>query len=399
MRAEPSLSASSRELIVVVAPTGADANNIRAVLGRAGLNSATGRDVVEAAAWVDRGVGALLMTEEALLPQRNAPLVDAFARQPPWSDLPLLIVTSQTSIHHWAAMPATVLGPRSNVTLVGRPLQASTLVAAAKTVLRARRRQYELRDLLEERDALLASLETRVQERTAKLQELVAELESFSYSVSHDLRAPLRIMAGYAQVILKEFGPTLVPDVRHYVERIAHSAETMDLLTQDVLAYTRLARGEMPLDAVDLEKTIAETIDQYPELAGARSILVVRRPLAPVLAHRPSLVQVLSNLVGNSLKFARPGVRPRVEISTQVRRERVRISVRDNGIGIDPAHHAKIFRIFERAVGREKPGTGIGLAIVKKAAERMGGSVGVKSRLGDGATFWVELAKAPDADR
>jgi signal transduction histidine kinase len=383
------------EVVVILAPTGADATNIARVLKENGMRSVTCSSLAEVARWVDRAAGALLMTEEALSPTRNSVLVEAFERQPPWSEIPLLLVASGASIHRWATLPTAVLGTRSNVTLVARPLQASTLSAAAQTVLRARRRQFEVRDLLAEREALLASLEDRVRERTARLQELVAELESFSYSVSHDLRAPLRVMAGYARIVVDDFGPTLAPDVRHYVERIAHSAERMDLLTQDVLAYTRLARGEMKLVPVNLETLIEETIEQYPELSGARSAIEVSKPLADVVAHAPSLTQVLSNLLGNALKFARPGVPLRITISTDVRDDRVRISVRDNGVGIEHDHHHKIFRIFERVAGRDIPGTGIGLAIVKKAAERMDGTVGVDSQPGHGSNFWVELTRAP----
>jgi signal transduction histidine kinase len=384
------------EVVVILAPTGADATNIARVLGENGMRSVTCSGLEEAAQWVDRAAGALLMTEEALSPTRNSVLVAAFERQPPWSEIPLLLIASDASIHRWATLPTAVLGTRSNVTLVARPLQASTLSAAAQTALRARRRQFEVRDLLAEREALLASLEDRVRERTARLEELVAELESFSYSVSHDLRAPLRVMAGYARIVVDDFGPTLAPDVRHYVERIAHSAERMDLLTQDVLAYTRLARGEMTLGAVNLETLIEETIEQYPELSSVRSAIEVKKPLADVMAHAPSLTQVLSNLLGNAIKFARPGVPLRITVCTEVRKGRVRISVRDNGVGIERGHHHKIFRIFERVAGRDIPGTGIGLAIVKKAAERMDGTVGVDSQPGHGSTFWVELTRAPD---
>lgn len=387
------IKAKSAEVVVVVAPIGADAKNIQDVLRETGSNVTIAKDAAEAAKWVAGGAAALVMTEEAVSPRENRDLAEAFECQPPWSDIPLIIVATASSIHRWASIPTKVFGSRSNITLVARPLQASTLVAAAQNVLRARRRQYEMRDLLQERDSLLASLETRVLERTAKLQELVAELESFSYSVSHDLRAPLRIMSSYARLVLDEFGAALAPDVRHYVERIARSADRMDLLTRDVLAYTRLSRGEIVLVPLDLTKVLEETIEQYPELAAARSAIVVRRPLAPVVAHGPSLVQAISNLLGNALKFARPGVAPRIEISTKVRADRVRIAIKDNGVGIEAEHHDKIFRIFERVAGQDVPGTGIGLAIVKKAAERMGGSVGLASRPGQGSTFWLELPR------
>jgi signal transduction histidine kinase len=385
---------TSPEDILIVAPTGADARNIRSTLLRAGLQARICRSIEETAKPITEGAGALLLTEESLTGGRHVVLGVALERQPAWSDLPIIIVASGTSLHRWAADAAVLLGARGNVTLIERPLQAVTLVAAANAVLRARRRQYQVRDLLREREALLGSLEQRVQERTAKLQELVAELESFSYSVSHDLRAPLRVMAGYAQVVLEDYQNTLTPEVRDYVERIARSADRMDRLTQDVLAYTRLSRGEIALERIDVECTVRELIEQYPELSLARESIVLRRPLAPVIGHPPVLAQALANLLGNALKFARPHVPPRIEIFTRVRGDRVRIVVKDNGTGIDPAHHEKIFRIFERAVGREVAGTGIGLAIVKKAAERMSGSVGLDSQPGRGSEFWIELPKA-----
>lgn len=388
--------ARAQELVVVVAPTGADARNIDTVLRRAGLHTHIGSEAREAAAWVERGAGALLMTEEALLADREAELRDAFARQPAWADIPLVLVASPSSLHRWATLPPTVLGERSNLTLIARPLQASMLVAAVRTVLRARRRQFEVRDLLRERDQLLSSLEARVQERTAKLQELVAELETFSYSVSHDLRAPLRVMAGYANIVLEDFGPELPPEVQEYVRRIARSAQRMDHLTQDVLTYTRLARGEVPLEEIDVAAVVNGILDQYPKVAVARTAITLREPLARAQGHAPSLVQVLSNLIDNAVKFARPDVPLRIEISSVARDGRVTVSVKDNGTGIPAAQQGRIFRIFERAVDADVPGTGIGLAIVKKAAERMGGTVSVRSEPGSGSVFSVELA-APDS--
>lgn len=381
------------EHVVVLAPIGADAANISAVLGRGQVQCVIASDMADLVVQLEAGAGALLVAEEAFA--EGAPgLAAAIERQPLWSDLPVLVLASAGSIARWAAESPAILGARSNVSLIGRPLQGATLVAAVHTLLRTRRRQYEIRDLLREREALLGSLEQRVQERTAKLQELVAELEAFSYTVSHDLRAPLRVMASYAQIVLDDYDATLVPEVRHYVERIARAAGRMDSLTEDVLAYTRLARGEMTTEPVDLKAVIQETVEQYPDLAALRRVITWQEPLAPVIAHRPSLIQVLSNLLGNAVKFARADEPLQIVISTERRGDRVIIRVQDNGVGIHPDHHEKIFRIFERVASQAVPGTGIGLAIVKKAAERMGGRVGVVSHLGEGATFWMELAAA-----
>jgi signal transduction histidine kinase len=383
----------SSERILVVAPLGADAANICAVLERQSLQAQACRNTLEAARSIADGAGALLLTEEALN-QHHRELLKILESQPPWSDLPLIIIPSNRSVDRWASEAATILGPRANVTFVPRPLKAATLLATAKAALRARRRQYEIRDLLVERDALLGSLERRVQERTAKLQELVVELETFSYSVSHDLRAPLRVMAGYAQIILDDHARDLPAEVYNYVKRIAASAEKMDRLTQDVLAYTRLTRGEITLEPVNLDDAVREVIDQYPQLAHSHKSIQLKSPLGTVIAHGPSLQQALSNLIGNALKFSRPGVRPRVMIHSRTSRDRVRLGVRDNGIGIQSADLARIFRIFERASSQEVPGTGIGLALVKKAAERMSGRVGVRSKPGVGSEFWIELPAA-----
>ncbi len=385
------MAKDSSLLVLVVAPTGSDGPNIGQVLRKARVKAEICRTLDEAAEKFSTGIGALVVTEEALVRNQGRQLARELEAQPTWSDVPVVLVASGESIHHWATAAARTLGSRSYVTLVARPSTTATLVAAVTAALHVRGRQYQVRDLLTEREALLASLEEKVRERTTKLQELVAELESFSYSVSHDLRAPLRVMAGYAQLVLSDFRPTLVPEVEHYVERIARSAERMDQLTQDVLAYTRLSRADIKLESIDLAATVNDIIDQYPALASHGAISV-RQPLGRVIAHGPSLAQGLSNLLDNALKFARPNVPVRITIFARTRGDRVRISVKDNGVGIAPEHQQKIFQIFERVATHTVPGTGIGLAIVKKAAERMGGSVGLSSRLGVGSEFWLELA-------
>lgn len=383
--------------ILVVAPTGADAANIRQVLRRAHLPAEICADIRTAVRLLPEGAGALLITEDALISPERAILAGCLHDQPAWSDIPVLLLSNAASIGWWAVSGADVLGVRTNVTLVERPLRASILVAATAAALRARRRQYQLRDLLAEREAILQSLESRVAERTAKLQELVAELESFSYSVSHDLRAPLRIIAGYARSLIDDFAAVLPEEANNRLERIARTAERMDRLTQDVLAYTRLTRADIILESVDLDSLVNELLDQYPVLVAARSQIEVRFPLGRVVGHAPSLTQALSNLLENALKFVPAGRVPHVVIATQARGARRRILLRDNGIGIAPEHQKKIFGIFERIADRSVPGTGIGLAIAKKAAERMGGTIGLRSTPGKGSTFWLEFARPAEA--
>jgi PAS domain S-box-containing protein len=238
-------------------------------------------------------------------------------------------------------------------------------------------------------------LEQTVEERTAQLREKIGELEAFSYSVSHDMRSPLRAMQGYSVALLNEHKQNLNPEGQHYLERIHKAATRMDLLIQEVLTYSRIAKEHLTLTPVDLEKLISEIRQAYPILQGPTVTLTIQGPLPEVLGQEALLTQILSNLLGNAVKFLKPGNNPSVVIRAEAAGTGVKVWVEDNGIGIDPAHFKRIFDIFGRVYGDKKfEGTGIGLAIAKKAAERMGGDIGVESQLGQGSRFWFTLKKA-----
>jgi signal transduction histidine kinase len=258
------------------------------------------------------------------------------------------------------------------------------------------RERFEL--ALKESQAQLAEhaqrLEERVHERTAELQETVSELESFSYSISHDMRAPLRAMQSFAQILSEECGRQIGPEGKDYIRRIIGASDRMDRLIQDVLTYSRVARTELQLEPVAIEGLLDGILETYPQFQAPRARIEVRRPLPRVIANEAGLVQCLSNLIGNAIKFVAPGVTPEVQVWAEVHGGRVRLFVRDNGIGIEPDAHDKIFRIFYQ-LDRRYEGTGIGLSVVRRAAERMGGSVGLKSELERGSTFHLEFAAAP----
>lgn len=239
------------------------------------------------------------------------------------------------------------------------------------------------------------SLEREIAERRRIEEELRAsnkELEAFSYSVSHDLRGPLRAITGFSDVLLKEYIGSFPDDEgRDFLRRIAAGARQMDLLIQDLLSFSRLGREKIVISPVDLGLVIDDALEH---MNGTEADIEKDGTLPRTLGNRTLLAQVFSNLVSNAVKFVGPKTRPHVKIRAEIHGERIRVWVEDNGIGIAPEYHDRIFRVFERLnPGGGYPGTGIGLAIVRRAMERMGGRCGVESALGRGSRFWIELPR------
>jgi signal transduction histidine kinase len=241
------------------------------------------------------------------------------------------------------------------------------------------------------------TLEMRVAERTAELRETLTELESFSYSVSHDLRAPLRAMQSYAAIMASEYGASLDTAGKEFIRRIVTAGERMDRLIQDVLVYSRVARNEMPLERIELGSFIAGVLESYPQFDPFHSRVELVLPLAPVRANPTALTQCISNLVGNAIKFVAPDVKPHIRIWTDMASDaKVRLYFADNGIGIPGPAQEKVFGIFYQEDPRHG-GTGIALAVVRKAAQRMGGAISVESEPGKGSTFCLELNAAQES--
>jgi PAS domain S-box-containing protein len=246
----------------------------------------------------------------------------------------------------------------------------------------------------EELERERATLEKRVEERTAQLQTTISELEAFSYSLSHDMRAPLRAMEGYTQLLRSILAEKLGPKEIDFFGRIMASAERLDALIQDVLQYSRVARAPLELKAIDLEKLVEQVINDYPALQPPAAQVEIEKPLLRVMGHEAFLTQCISNLLSNAVKFVAPGVKPHVKVSTKAYGPEVRVIIEDNGIGIPYENQKQIFGIFQRLhPNTTYPGTGIGLAIVQKAVNRMDGRVGVESTLGKGSKFWLQLKR------
>jgi PAS domain S-box-containing protein len=244
------------------------------------------------------------------------------------------------------------------------------------------------------------ALHEALERRVADLDAANRELDAFSYSISHDLRAPLRAMQGFAGTLLEDYGGCLDAAGQDYTRRIVAASRRMDELILDLLAFSRLSRSEVRLEPLSVETALDDVCAALePEIKARQAEIVVERPLPRVMGYLPVLDQVFINLLTNALKFVAPDTTPRIRIwSEKGASGMARIWVEDNGIGIAPEHQQRIFRPFERLHGGSKyPGTGIGLAIVLKAVERLGGRVGVESRPGCGSRFWIDLARVESA--
>lgn len=237
-------------------------------------------------------------------------------------------------------------------------------------------------------------LEQAVEERTTELTAANKQLEAMVYSIAHDLRAPLRSMQGFSEMLMK--GSDRIGDeVRGYADRINKSAQFMDAMVKDMIAFSRISQQRIESTSVSL-KTVFDLVlaDIKENIQESNARIESPGPWPVVLANQAIFVGLLSHLVSNALKFAGPEVPPLVRLRTEDRAEFIRVWVEDNGCGIAPGYQEQIFRLFTRLEGDKYPGTGVGLAIVQKGIERMGGRVGVESAPGHGSRFWLELRKA-----
>jgi signal transduction histidine kinase len=220
---------------------------------------------------------------------------------------------------------------------------------------------------------------------------MVAELHHVSYAMVHDMRAPLRAMGAYATLLVQTEEDWDPVEARDYARRIAVAAARLDKLITDAVDYTKILHQQLPVVPVDLSRLLRGLIESYPNLHPDSAEIRLEEPLPVVLGSESLLTQCFSNLLGNAVKFVAPGSRPRIRVRAEPARDQsVRIWVEDNGIGIPDGVRGRLFGMFQR-FNTEFEGTGIGLAIVRKVTEQMGGSVGVESELGKGSRFWVQL--------
>jgi len=241
---------------------------------------------------------------------------------------------------------------------------------------------------------LNTDLEKRIEERTTELKAINHELEAFSYSVSHDLRAPLRAVNGFAEIVLTKFSALLPDDGKRYLDRIRNGAHRMGELIDDLLAFSRLGRGELALTNMEMRPLVDSALEELLPARQGRSLAIDIGELPACYGDAKTLRQVWLNLIGNAIKYTRTKSDAHIIIGSEVFADEVRYFVKDNGVGFNMAYVNKLFGVFQRLHRDDEfEGTGVGLAIVQRVINRHGGHVGAEAEENKGAKFWFTLGR------
>jgi signal transduction histidine kinase len=379
---------------------------LESILAHPGQNLVRARSGKEALRHLLKTDFALILLDVSM-PGMDGFETAALIRQRPRTEhTPIIFVTSigqsEKDVHKGYAMGA--------VDYIRTPIVPALLRAKVMVFVDLYQKTEQIKEQAEQlvRDnSALKDAERKIQELNLKLAgqlsavtEVNKELEAFNYSIAHDLRSPLRSVQGMAEILLDEYALRLGAEGAELAQRILRSSQRLDRLLCDLLAYSRLTSAEMPRLVVNLDDLIDDVVSSLEkDISDRLAVLEVQKPLGCALGHPPTIVQIFANLLVNALKFVPGGKIPHIRIVSSRNGKHLRLSVHDNGIGIEPEHHDKIFGLFERLhAGQEYPGTGLGLALVRKGIERMGGRVGLKSEAGSGSTFWVDFLTADSAD-
>ena len=382
--------------IAILAPSGRDGDVTRMILSQVGFSTLLCADMTALCDAVATGVGVLLVAEEVLVPAAREALLAALDVQPSWSDVPVVVLTGEGELSSALSPTLDILAARANVTLLERPVRVATLVTAMRSALRARRRQFDVRDHLAERtvaEAALRAAQKQAEDASRAKGEFLAVM-------SHELRTPLNAIGGYAELMEMGLRGPITEEQRIDLGRIQQSQKHLLGLINQVLNYTRVETGSVRYDVVDV--CVAEA------LAAAEALIVpqVRTkglaytfgscdPTLCVRADRDKLQQVLLNLLTNAIKFTNTG--GEIMVACENRGDRIAVAVSDTGVGIPADKLAAIFEPFVQVnsrLTRPQEGVGLGLAISRDLVVGMGGELIAESTEGVGSTFTLVLPRA-----
>lgn len=371
-----------RERVLICAPFGRDAALIQRELLRAGVSAEICRSIGDLASSMSHEAEAALVADEALRPADIQAMATQLAQQPPWSDFPVIVMTSGGGATEASRYRLRLLEPLGNISLLERPLRSATLISSVKAALRARRHQYQLRSYLQEREA-----------REEALQRANRDLEQFAYSASHDLQEPLRMVSIYSQLLSSRYKDQLDADAQSFLAHMETGAKRMTTLIRDLLEYTQIVQSpeEQP-PTLDANSVLHQALSNLKQSIDENQAQITSQPLPTLAIGQVHLLQLFQNLIGNALKYRGPNT-PHISISSYQSGGSPVVCVSDNGIGIDSQYHSKVFGLFKRLHhAGQYEGTGIGLALCQRIVERYGGRIWVESAgLGHGATFCFTL--------
>ena len=385
------------DLIALLTPTGRDGPVTVRVLGEAGLSAVACPDMPALCGLLgdETAVGAVLVAEEALGPRASDMLLHVLGEQAPWSDVPVVVLTGEGELSRTIPRALQELATHANVTLLERPIRVATIVTVLRSALRARRRQYDVRNHLVERRDLLE------RERTARHQAEEANhaKSEFLAMMSHELRTPLNAIGGYAQLMEMGLRGPVTPEQREDLERIERSQRHLLGLINDVLNFAKLEAGRVQFVIARVpmhELLLGVEALVLPQLRakGLRYVDVGDCGDSAVHADEEKARQVLINLLSNAIKFTPAGGEVRVGCTEDA--EHVHITVSDSGVGIPPDRIDAIFEPFvqvDRGLTSRQEGTGLGLAISRDLARHMGGDLTATSTAGVGSSFTLSLPR------
>lgn len=394
LKPKESQKSNSSGTVLVLAPRGQDARLAADALELERIAAEICGSLSEIAQRFNDETNALLIAEEALVAEQLPLLLGRLKQQPPWSDIPVIILSAAGGGDRASVQALETFGPAANVSLLERPLRAVTLVAAVKAALRARRRQRQVRDLIVEREAVLEKISrARVEAEQANRAK-----DHFLAMLSHELRTPLTPVLMILSSL--QSGPEISQDMRSDLETVRRNIELEALLIDDLLDLTRISHGKLQLhtEPIDVHSAIEHALEISAAELKQKNIRVIRELKAArhrSLADAARLEQVFWNIIINAVKFTPPGGELRIVTSNRNDLEEIVIDFIDTGVGVEPELQPRIFDAFEqggRSVTTRYGGLGLGLAICKRVVEMHGGAISMRSDgLNCGSTFTIAL--------
>jgi len=360
--------------VLILAPTGRDAALLSQTLVSADMQAELCQHSADLLEMLQRGAAAAMVTEEAISQDNVDGLAHWLTSQPPWSDMPFIVITSRGRANAATTHKAEELQALGNVTFLERPVRPETIQAAARTALRARMRQYEIR------------------RRQETLMRVNADLEQFAYSASHDLQEPIRNIAIYSGLLSKRYATLLDERGQEFLGYVNKGALRMEMLVRDLLAYTKAGSiTDEVTDPIEAEKPLQAALLNLAEAIRQNHAQLLCHALPAVRMREVHLQQLFQNLIGNAIKYRSENT-PQISISAEKSDCHWRFAIQDNGVGINPEYKEKIFGLFKRLHGNDAyAGTGIGLAICQRIVDQYRGRIWVESEPGKGSTFFFTI--------